>query len=399
MDANSWQYQQQAIDAEIKLLEETTRVLKYRRNSLAPISSLPTEVTTRIFSFLHPTSSAFTPDKKPDPDPLAWLRVTHICHHWREIALNQPLFWSHIDFRNLSSVGIAEVIARAKTAPLYLEARFLSGRLNYRKEPRITRSQFDAIQENLQACVSRICHLLFSADMPAFSETLKGLISPAPTLERLSLTCKHLEVYSRSKHAAIPETLFSGITPRLSCLELRGCDISWKSPLLRGYTYLDIRSPSACPRLSVWLDALDEMPQLEMFAPHEASPLADDGDPFSFDVKRTATLPSLKHFDISDSPLYCGLTLSHLNLPALTCLSVKTFPSLRDGNDVRDIFPYIAQHAHGSQDAQPLQSVLIRGKHTQADFLAWPVPNIDVEEQGSTLLAKNGPCTRGTLYL
>ena len=131
MGANSWEYQQQAIDAEIKSLEESIRVLKYRRNALAPISSFPTEVTTRILSFLHPTSSVFTPDKKPNSDPLAWLRVAHVCHQWREIALNESLFWSHIDFRNLSSVGITEILARAKTAPLYLEARFLGGQLNY----------------------------------------------------------------------------------------------------------------------------------------------------------------------------------------------------------------------------------------------------------------------------
>ena len=398
MDANSWEYQQQAIDAEIKSLEESIQALKYRRNALAPISSLPTEVTTRIFSFLRDTSSAFTPDKKPDPDPLAWLRVAHVCHHWREIALNVPLFWSHIDFRNLSSVGIAETLARAKTAPLYLEARFLGGRLNYRKEPQFTRFKFDAIQENLQACVSRIFHLLFSADMPGFSETLKGFISPAPTLERLSLSCKHVEVYSRFKRPVIPETLFNGITPRLSCLELRRCDISWKSPLLRGLTYLDIRSPSGWPKLSVWLDALDEMPQLEMCTLHEASPVADDEGPFPFDVKRTSTLPSLTHMDIFDAPRDCALALAHLDLPALTCLSVKTFFSLVDGSDLRDVFPYIAQHAHGSQDAQPLQSVLIRDKHRQADFLAWPVSNIDVEVQGSTLLAKMGPA-RVALYI
>ena len=401
MGANSWEYQQQAIDAEIKSLEESIRVLKYRRNALAPISSFPTEVTTRIFSFLHPTSSVFTPDKKPNSDPLAWLRVAHVCHQWREIALNESLFWSHIDFRNLSSVGITEILARAKTAPLYLEARFLGGQLNYWKEALFTTFEFDAVQENLQACVSRICHLLFSADRPEFSETLNGLISPAPTLERLSLTCKdHTEVlHSRLiLHPVIPETLFSGITPRLSCLELRRCDISWKSPLLRGLTYLDMRSSSVYPRLSVWLDALDEMPQLQTFALHEASPVADDDDPFPFDVKRTATLPSLTHFDISDSPLYCAFALAHLDLPALTCLSVKTFTFLEDGHNVRDVLPYIAQHAHGSQDAQPLQSVLIRGKHTQADFLAWPVPNIDVEEQGSTLLAKMGPA-RVALYI
>jgi hypothetical protein len=120
-EENSREHQQQAIDAEIKSLEapESIRALRCRRNALAPISSLPTDVTTFIFSFSRATSLAF----KFTPGPLAWLRVAHFCHQGREIALNQPLIWSHLDFTSLSSVGAAEILARAKTAPLYLEAR------------------------------------------------------------------------------------------------------------------------------------------------------------------------------------------------------------------------------------------------------------------------------------
>ena len=248
---DSWEYQQQAIDAEIKSLKvslrASIRALRSRRNSLAPISSLPTEITTLIFSFLRPTSSA----------SLKWLRVAHVCHQWREIALNQPLLWSHIDFTNLSSVGAAAILDRAKTAPLYLEARVFDGHWD--------NARFSAFEEQLLACVPRICHLSLSTDIPQFPKTLERLISPAPTLERLSLDCR----------GPIPETLFSSITPRLSFLELRGgCGISWKSPLLKGLTYLDIRLPLAHSvlSLSVWLDALGEMPQLKMLTLEAASP-------------------------------------------------------------------------------------------------------------------------------
>jgi hypothetical protein len=147
-------------------------------------------------------------------------------------------------------------------------------------------------------------------------------------------------------------------------------------------------SPDSIPSRSVWLDALDEMPQLKMLTLRGASPVAD---PFPFDVERTVTLPSLAHFDISESPRDCAFALAHLDLPALTCLSINTFSSLFDGDDVREVLPYIAQHAHGSQDTQLLQSVLVRGKKTRADILAWPVPNIDVELHGSASLAATAP--------
>ena len=385
MDANSWEYQQQAIDAEIKSLQlEESRALRYRRNALAPISSLPIEVTTLIFSFLHATSSVFTRDKKPDPDPLAWLRVAHVCHRWREIALTQPLFWSHVDFTILSPVGAAEILNRAKMAPLYLEARFLG-----REWDDALFSRFDAFQGKLQACVPRICHLFLSADISQFPETLERLVSPAPTLEHLSLTCGNS---IRSEYEVVPETLFSGIIPRLSCLEVRKYGISWTSPLLRGLRYLDIRRPSECPSLSVWLDALDEMPQLEMLTLQMASPEADEAGTIPFDVKRTATLPSLTHIDICNFARDWAFALAHLGLPALTCLSIKTIiyhPNV-DG-DFQDAFSYIAQHSRGSQDTQPLQRMLIRGKKTRVDVLAWSTPNIDVEVQGSTWFAATAP--------
>ena len=48
-------------------------------------------------------------------------------HQWREISLNLPLFWSHIDFTNLTSAGAAEIVTLANKAPLYLEAAFSDG--------------------------------------------------------------------------------------------------------------------------------------------------------------------------------------------------------------------------------------------------------------------------------
>jgi hypothetical protein len=47
--SSSWQYQQRAIDTEIKSLEVSLRALRQRRNTLSPISSLPAEVIAGIF--------------------------------------------------------------------------------------------------------------------------------------------------------------------------------------------------------------------------------------------------------------------------------------------------------------------------------------------------------------
>ena len=244
VNLNSREYQFHAIDVQINSLEDSIRVLRLQRNALAPISSLPPEIIAAIFSFLPHMLSAISPSKKPDP--LAWLRVSHVCHQWREIALNQPLLWNHVDFTNISLAGAVKILTWAKMAPLYLEARCLGDHWD--------NAQFSAFQEELQFRVFRIRHLLISANPQRLRKTLEGLVSPAPTLKCLSLSSE-----GKWPRVAITETLFGGTTPRLSSLELSKCDISWKSSLLKGLRCLEIRSPSTRPSLTVWLGALNEM--------------------------------------------------------------------------------------------------------------------------------------------
>ncbi|KAF8267380.1 hypothetical protein EI94DRAFT_1730642 [Lactarius quietus] len=364
---NSRRYQRQAIDAEIKLLKESFResfrVLRLRRNTLAPISSLSTEVIAAIFSLLHLSQVDLSPLVGGKPDILAWLRVSHVCHQWRDIALNNTLFWSHIDFNRISSAGAAETLARAKKAPLHLTACTTG---DQRDDARFT-----AVKKALQSHVSYVCHLSISANSFFLRRTLKRLASPAPTLEYLSLSTYPNSLLRTTPQATVPDALFDGTTPRLSRLNLYKCNISWKSPLLKGLTYLEISEPSkrVRPSLANWLDALGEMPQLKELILHSASPIAP---PFPFDIERTVTLPFLTLLNISASVGDCALALSHLVLPALTRLSIKAQSILPDGGDVIKFLPYAVQHAHGPQDKQLLQSVLIRSQGKGVEILAWP---------------------------
>ena len=378
-NSSSWECQQKAIDAEIKSLEESIRALKYRRNALAPISSLPTEVIVIIFSYLRlPSSSPFSslptglttdlfsslPLPDTDHHPLDWLHAAHVCHQWREIALDDSVFWSHVDFPNLTFASAAEILARAKITPSHLEAKD-SWRFAFEKE--------------LQAHVSKIRHLSLTGEASILHKTLDELVSPAPTLEYLSLSQAPPAWGYISSQVPVPDTLFDGATPKLSCLELHYCAISWTSPLLKGLRYLEIYTPftNARPSLTVWLDALDEMPQLTRLALRSASPKALL--PFPFDVERVVILPSLTHLDISTSARDCALALAHLALPALARLCLAVDPCYTDGDEVANMFPYVTRHANGPQDVQPLQSVFVHRKKSHTTILAWPVPDMNIE--------------------
>jgi hypothetical protein len=363
---NSRECLQQAIDSEIKSLEESIRVLKSRRNALSPVSSLPPEVFAVIFSLLcFPGNDV----QGGNPDPR--FLVTHVCHQWREIALNQPLLWGRIDFTSISSAGAAEILDRAKSAPLYLKANLSS---SHRRE------KFDAFRKELQTRVPDICHLRISASPYLLNSTLEGLISPAPSLDHLSLSSCRGHGRSRMRmdndRSYIPDTLFDSSTPRLSYLELCDCNISWRSPLFKGLKHLKILTPSASarPGLAVWLSALDEMPQLTTLTLHLASPISPR---FPFDVERTAMLPSLTRLELFASPEDCALALAHLDLPALASVSLTV--QLLHTSGVKKLLPFVIPHAHGLQDTLPLQCVLIRSISNHADILAWPVPNIDAK--------------------
>jgi hypothetical protein len=361
--ANSRECLQQEIDAEIKSLEKSIRALKHRRNALAPISSLPPEVFITIFSLLYlPGIPSLGGESYRSP---ALRRVTHVCHQWREIALNQPLLWSHVDFTTLSSAGVTEVLLRSKSVPLYLEAKFYGHDYD--------NVGFGTFQEELQAHFPRICHLYISAKPSHLLHILEKLVSPAPTLEYLSISSSG--EYGNTVDLLIPDTLFDGSAPELSRLELRNFHISWHSPLLKGLKHLEIlRSGSARPELSVWLGMLDQIPQLETLILHSASPVSP---PFPFDVERTITLPFLTHLGISTSPRDCALALAHLNLPAISSLCLTLNYNNTNMLDMLDLLPYVVQHAHGTQDAQSLQSMLIRDVGWKVDILAWPAPDID----------------------
>ena len=380
--ANTWERSQQAIDVEIESLKESIRALKSRRNAFSPISSLPPEVFAVIFSFsCLPGRSSL--DGKPFH--LARLFVSHVCHRWRQMALDQPLLWSHVDFTALSLAAATETLVRAKSAPLHLEANFSDHRWDDVRS--------SAFRKELQARILHVRHLRISAKPTHLLRTLERFVSPAPTLQHLSLS-SHRQHQNRriGRRLFIPDTLFDGSTPRLSCLELRNCNICWKSPLLKGLNRLEIFTPSlnARPKLADWLGALDEMPQLTTLTLHSASPIAP---PLPFEVQRTVTLPSLTHLDILASLGDHAFALAHLDLPALTWLCLTTLSSrLPNSSEVQKLLTYIAQHAHGSQDTVPLQSVYVHSKDDHVDILAWSVPNIDAEaDDPPTLLATTLP--------
>ena len=348
----------QSIDDEMKSSEENSHTSKCHHSALVPISCLPPEILIAIFSFMSPSIS----DEKVGYLSLIW--VTHVCRQWREIALNYPNLWSYINFTKLTPAGITGILARTKMSPLYLEARIT----------RRNKALIDNFERQLKTHLSHIRHLSISG---RFQAVLDRLVSPAPALETLSLSDSSFPFVSSL--SAVPDGLFHGTTPKLKCLKLGSFGINWKSPLLKGLRTLQVWNFIDPPTLEDWLDALIEIAQLETLILHSVTPIFSvDYRPIS-EPRRILTLPSLTQFKIGGPAKDCALALAHLVLPLITSLNVAAQSDDENGEDIRQLIPYIVRNAHGPQDTAPLQSALFSGKVMRAEIVAWTVPDADVE--------------------
>ena len=365
ISTESHDHLRQTIIDEIKSLEESTRALKSRRNTLAPISRLPFDILAIIFDFL----SASAWNKKAVH--LEWIRVTHVCRRWREAALDHPRFWSYVNFTKLTSAGMAEILARAKMVPLHLEADVGMWRT----------ARAEDSGRQLEAHISHTRHLSLSG---YFETALARLSSSAPTLESFSLSHN----VSRLP-AIIPDNLLNCTAPNLTSLKFENCDISWKSPLLkvlRNLQILDISTTKARPKLKDWLDALNEMPKLKTLSLQSATPHVPIASPLISEHSRTVTLPFLTHFHIRDFAKDCALALAHLLLPTLTWLHVEVESHDQGGEDVRLVIPYVARNVYVLQDIEQIRSIMIAGERTCSEVVTWTTPGADVKVCGPDTL-------------
>ncbi|KAI0280966.1 hypothetical protein BC826DRAFT_437185 [Russula brevipes] len=95
-----------------------TRALLTHRNTLAPVSVLPPEVLARIF---HLVALADAESSRPKMGNLRWIGVTHVCRHWRQVALDDSSLWARISGSMMEATWVCEMLARARNAPLSID--------------------------------------------------------------------------------------------------------------------------------------------------------------------------------------------------------------------------------------------------------------------------------------
>ena len=108
-----------AIDKEVDAARKLVRSLLVRRNALAPIAVLPPEVLARVFSFLARDEPPCLGRKVH----LGWIRATHVCQLWRQVALGDSSLWARFSGVTVGANKelVSEMLVRARNAPLDID--------------------------------------------------------------------------------------------------------------------------------------------------------------------------------------------------------------------------------------------------------------------------------------
>ncbi|KAG1726299.1 hypothetical protein EDB19DRAFT_2043045 [Suillus lakei] len=178
-------------------LSESVRTLRFRRNALACVSRLPFEILANIFMCIVPKEECYMRTTKPSGVP-ACLAITHVCRHWRQVALQCPTLWAFIDC--ISSQWLAIMLERSKKSALVVIYSYPDSLQKCGYEQIL--SQLPRIK-SLQLCPS-------PSDVNGILDYLSSL--PAPLLQTFEFVVMGDPTFARP----ISDTIFQGQSTQTS---------------------------------------------------------------------------------------------------------------------------------------------------------------------------------------
>ncbi|KAG2138501.1 hypothetical protein DEU56DRAFT_980490 [Suillus clintonianus] len=240
-------YRKDCIDIELAILAESARVLRSRKNALVPrISRLPTEVLESVFEYLEEVKRF---DGSAHDDVPACLVVTHVCRHWRTVALECPTLWTFIYTPSPRYVGI--MLERSKDFPLV-----------------VTYNTEVSLQDCLVPILSqlpRIKILRFTSPFWEVKHITDLLLSqPAPLLEVFEFYSLKPPGAPLFTHRLTSSDIFKERAPRLRSVELGMFSLSLAAHVFSGLRTLCVtRTTTYQTTVPELLSALSRMPALE----------------------------------------------------------------------------------------------------------------------------------------
>ena len=337
------------IDGKISALREALSSLREWRR-LPPVSRLPPELLVSIFSLL-------AADEAPTVRytiSLGWIVVSHVCSHWRRVALDSPVLWANINF-DLSSWWIQTMLDRAKQGPLVIR----DIRIRYAEDA-------ESVLGVLSSHMSQIGKLGLRQPLggvDTINPVVKFLTSPAPSLEWVKFVVETI----RDVH--LPNNnMVDNYAPSLRVVTLVGCTIPWISPIMRNLSHLTIAltqwqyqqvEENYLPSKDEFFDMLANMHHLETLDIEEYFPrYTPDTGVYSRMRQPGIELLGLSSLILRGSWAPCIAVLGSIQIPETSMVHLTCRNHTHEGF-VDLLLPMLEKHSGKTGKAPPLRTLSI----------------------------------------
>ncbi|KAI0038406.1 hypothetical protein FA95DRAFT_1223901, partial [Auriscalpium vulgare] len=251
---------------------------------------------------------------------------SHVCRHWRDVALNDPALWKDL-ILPLPPQWADAIIARSRGAPLSLSG----GYYEYTGKTSDTWLPIDSLEN-----VYRMDLSWEFGGSPV--DLARVLSSPAPLLEDIRVAVNPLVTLSTP--------LFANHAPRLRKLEIaRIGGLSWTSSpqVLRNLVSMHVSCIAVPPPCSAteFIFALQQLSRVEDLELYGCFPSSFSSTSRPLDASQIAHFPSLRQLEILGKASECVGFLHHVRTPSTATLSIKCYGT-RETSVFTGLFPFLA---------------------------------------------------------
>ncbi|KAH9926155.1 uncharacterized protein B0H18DRAFT_1006741 [Fomitopsis serialis] len=311
----------QLVEGSIKRADALMQKMRTLQNSSVRINRLPAELLVEIF--WRVAALVWRAKHRRFQHYYGLICVTHVCRHWRTVALDAARLWATIrivspeehewdEFDDKRRV--MEYLYRSKSHPLDIRIHELS------------ESNADGCIETLHPHLHRIQKLRIRVETDSIMRiVISSLRTVAAQLEELDLDASHTSLIRR-RYTSLTlwpprHVFFEGHTPLLHSLRLSLVTIPLNSVILRNLRHLTLHKQNMpITHMDTFLDVLDNCPDLEMLSVQShgrfpSSPLPPTR------TDRVVSLSALQTLAIAwQQPMFSSLLLAHAHLPRPTKL-------------------------------------------------------------------------------
>ncbi|KAJ6592585.1 hypothetical protein B0H19DRAFT_1088082 [Mycena capillaripes] len=353
-----------AIDDELTSLYERIALLKAKRNSIAPIFSLPPEVLVQVFSEVsegQPLTGFFVPLTK----------LMLVCQHWYDVILSSQALWSNMAGPQISGRTLSARLTRSGSASLKIKIMPFNSPTF---APLILANANRLRYLDLHGTIFHVLDFMHKMCDFEFPLLQWLILTPDPTL---------VQEEASSMNARLPRELLEGRMPRLRGLALSRIDAPLRSlpPLLS----LSLRAPATLLALDELLALLQSSPDLHTL---KLDMVVAPGAPAR---PQPVALPHLELLHLRDLVKQCEDLLTNIIFPPTTRL--KLFPQgVANGATIRDILVPVRKHVRARGAPIPLTLVLEAppaGKSLWIAIYAEAFSNVGFEHKALVLITSH----------